>query len=250
MVSENDIITVIMGMRNRNDYRFHNCLETLRCQDINGWFYYDVVVVDYGGADPNIEKVVIGFGFSYIYTHELGLFNEARAKNVGVKSSRSKFLFFTNADILLESNAISVALNAMTGDSNSIVLCKRHAIQDGLTDKMDVVDGYDRVLKMSRVDDPTAEGDFQVVTREWFEKARGFDERFEGWGALDNDLTKRAEADGLKKIYIDNETSCIHQNHSVVENKWGYFRKNNEIYTRDMGKVVRNEGGWGIRKLR
>ena len=64
----------------------------------------------------------------------------------------------------------------------------------------------------------SADGACQAATTEWFKKVRGYDERFERLGGMDNDMHKRAKLDGLSEVWIHNEVCILHQWHSIT--KW------------------------------
>ena len=65
--------------------------------------------------------------------------------------------------------------------------------------------------------DKIGDGAAQCTTREWFFKVGGYDERMELYGAMDNDMTVRAEKDGLNIVWVE-EGEMLHMHHKIVWN--------------------------------
>lgn len=97
------------------------------------------------------------------------------------------------------------------------------------------------------------------ATREWWHRVRAFDERMIGWGAEDNDMWKRAEADG--RILLDIQTlglphaKVYHQWHplpilietgQLSEEKFRELRRANKQIWKHDETIIRNDENWGL----
>lgn len=90
------------------------------------------------------------------------------------------------------------------------------------------------------------QGAAMIVPRVWFEKVGGFDEYYRVWGCEDNDLTMRAEWDGLTVQWLDNQAWVAHQWHRrdwPTPEQLAQVRRNREYFYQRLvnrGPIVRN----------
>lgn len=272
-VSKNSImkrISIIIGYRrkpktvvgslirkNQNDdldFRFKNCLYSLLSQTLPKQDY-EIIIVDYGNQYPVEKKVkAVDSDIRVIYTHEFGRFNEARAKNIGIKYAGSDLILSTNADIIFKNNFLKTALDEIKAQKYAIGLCQRYDIPNRVLRKHNFSPiNFDEIVKNPEVKlvDRCAVGDCQILDKSLLFKIRGFDEDFEGWGFVDEDLLYRVRMLNLKEIWLEGKTSIAHQNHPFNrKRRIKDTKRHNELlikkYKENRLGVIRNSGhNWG-----
>jgi predicted glycosyltransferase involved in capsule biosynthesis len=89
-------------------------------------------------------------------------------------------------------------------------------------------------------------GPCQATDRAFFERMRGYDERYLAWGCEDGDMLSRALEAGLALSWIHEETSMLHQWHPTVRRarRWLYY-KNKVRMTLTRKQIVKNHEAWG-----
>jgi hypothetical protein len=195
------------GRRLRN---LRACLASLGDQDCPRE-RYRVAVVE---ADdrPRWREVIEGLCDHYVFVQSGGLFNKSWTVNVGVRAAgaSSELLAVLDADVLGDRSFVSRNVErfraAGTGghlpyrDALYLDAVSSHrAVRDRLTDGRPAVDpdglrGF--VLRRPP-------GYCVWLRTEVFDRISGMDERFEGWGAEDNDFTLRAGIAAPLDAYAD-----------------------------------------------
>ncbi|HIH15862.1 MAG TPA: glycosyltransferase [Candidatus Diapherotrites archaeon] len=241
----------VVPVRNRKGIRLHNALLSLRQQQFPK-NQYEIIVVDYGGHD-GLEAWVKERvpGVCYLYTHENGPFNEARAKNIGIRQAKGEFVISTNADILFEKHFL-LALDALFAVfPDRLALCLRYDFDQQtveaqgtrLVEKMDSLTRFASTVQRSH----WWAGDCQASSKHNFELLRGFNEEFTGWGRLDNDLRTRMEEAGKRLFWLNPFTYIAHQNHDQNrEEITAQEKRNDQILAKKYPDFRRNlEQEWG-----
>ena len=104
-------ISVIVPVYNGAE-DLERCLTAINRSD---WPAFECIVVDDASTDPKITEIANHHGVRLVrMEHRCG---PALARNVGVKEARGEIIFFTDADVLLHSDAISKAMRALESDS-------------------------------------------------------------------------------------------------------------------------------------
>ena len=101
-----DLLSVIIPIRN-GAATIGRCLEAALASRHGN---FEIVVVDDASADASVE-VIGGYPCNLVRLaqHE----GAARARNVGASRSRGRFLFFTDADCLLQQDTLVLAAAAL-----------------------------------------------------------------------------------------------------------------------------------------
>ena len=198
-------LSVVVGVRNRKEnlIRF---LDSFVIQSLPKK-YFEVIVVDYGGSD-NLNKLMDKYSklinLKYIYVKTELKWNEARAKNIGVKNSKNDFVICTNADIIFEKNALKKIFEFVKNRNRNYLY---------LLNRWDMLENGEIILA-----DAIAMGDFQAMFKKNWIKLRGYDESMTGWGGLDPDLKFRANRLGIRDFRFDENKIRIY--HHFHESKY------------------------------
>lgn len=254
-------ISVVVGVRNRDEYLRH-CLCSLLDQSLSRK-NYEIIVVNYGGEKSTLDLVnsFNSASIKYIYTNEKGMWNESRAKNVGIRHAEGKIVCTTNADVLFPYNTLSYLIKKHKKDSKLILQLQRRDIQEDFK--------WESFLypknKLSELFKSKYEGDIKPrikgfagectsVRKKELIKVKGYNEIIQGWGAADWEIFGRLEENGLKKLFVK-RIGVFHQNHpnnlKVRLSKFEEYRQktiNTWKRTENWG-VVKNESfsygsGW------
>ena len=241
----------VIPVRNRKGLRLRNTLASLEAQRFPRPLY-EIIVVDYGGKD-SLEGWLKECApqARYVRTDEPGVFNEARAKNIGIRQASGSYIISTNADIVFEKNFL-LALDALFAVfPDRLALCMRCDLDKGVVENHGekVVDELEALRRL----DSTVQrshwwvGDCQASKKENFEEIRGFNEDFVGWGRLDNDLRSRMEEAGKRAFWLNPFTFIAHQNHEQdLKTVRAQAESNDRVLAKKYPDFCRNlEGDWG-----
>lgn len=211
------MITVVFAIRNRSKHIVERCISSLRGQDCK------VIVVDYGSDDISWYPEVIG---NFVRAgHGEPDFNKSRALNIGMRLATTPYVISSDIDNIFARNFIKTVKAHIK--PKALILCRRHDILRNGT---------------LRLHPPTAFGACFGIERSWIEKVHGYDEGFVNWGKEDDDLYRRAIADGYEPVWIEGETHIHHQYHEPASRHSLSANTKRLIHSRG---VVRNSHGWG-----
>jgi hypothetical protein len=256
-------VTVVLGVRNRADYRIVNTLRSIRAQTYPAGLVR-VVVVDYGSERSSAEltaDVCRQFDAEYVGIDGAPVWSRARCLNVGIRRARTKFLMTADVDTMfsprylaaairaLEVSPLSVICSVMLDLPEESVVAVRDAARSG---------GELPLERWREWCSPRLEGQLHpsiaVTYTALFQLIRGFDEYYEVWGLEDSDLMQRLQYLGLRPRGLDPGSFYLHQWHPKfesiaeggrapeIERNLAYFRKNHSI--------LRNDRNWGTDRNR
>ena len=152
--------------------------------------------------------------------------SSARAKNIGLRLSRGKYVFFNNAEIVQAGETLSYILEVM--ESSSTPLCLRGTVLDLPYEELEektpaqleaLHDETDR--KRERVATADHAG-LAVAPRAMLLAVGGNDERFDYWGKEDLDLAARLKRAGATYVY-DAKLKSFHISHPPNHVKEGDY---------------------------
>jgi len=245
-------LTVVIACKDREKHLSY-CLSSLSNQDT----VPKVVIVDFGSSNSLIP-------FSSLYdfvrvirvNRNTKIFHKARAINIGIKETDTKWFCSTDADQIFATNFFSVVYNQLRRNKKYMVLCRTYFLRYKINDDpIHIQKQYDALLARCRQDKHTkmhGEGCCIGLPTAWLRHVNGWDERYIGYGAEDSDVIYRARIAGFKPVLLNNLTSMIHLPHgknSVYYNQTTYFAKNKKLYSECKTKkqVVVNVGkSWGM----
>jgi len=251
-------VTVIIGVRNRFDYRLRNAFKSIRNQDYDQSLI-KIILVDYGSEENYIkgfQDLCQEFCVEYIRVEDIKVWNRSHALNIGIKKCNTKYVLCSDVDDIFEKNYISECIKEIQRDFEQIIFSTMFMLaEEDVLENTDTVSSYSLLKKKSL---PRAEVENcysctyglsinLTLTRFYFD-IKGYDEYYTAWGNEDDDIIKRFKKFGLKITNIDGKTSYLHQWHPMYEGlseKDKNQIKNNREYYARMNTIKRNPEGWG-----
>jgi glycosyltransferase involved in cell wall biosynthesis len=241
---ENDDVTVVTAIRNIPDHRIRNALDSIRSQDYPKDLI-NIILVDYSSMQefvPHYESLCENYDAEYIRLENKPIWNKSHALNIAIKKATSKYLLSTDADIIFEINYIKAAIQILQKNPYHYILARCLDAPKGAMNETD----YFKLKASSTYRSDTVNRGINMALTHYYHTIHGYDERYIGWGAEDDDLIKRFRLLGLKKKDISHISSYIHQWHPQ---RWGSAngeqREKNEEYFLKNHTIVRNQDGWG-----
>lgn len=245
------LMTVIIGVRNR-DLQLQFSLRTLIDQTLPKNLY-EIIIVNYGGENDEKTRQLVEFidpDIRYIYTHEKGIWCNAKARNIGVLAAKSKLICFVNPDGLFGQNLLKEILKIHESyPKGALVQGRRYDLTTELT--KNILNGkFDADLRsifqmaQYRLHRISAEGDCQSFPKETYIAIGGYDEDYNGWGADDNDFSERIVRFGLPKVWLNhNKCRLLHLHH---RRDYTNKHQNKQLFFKRKGQIIRNVGKeWG-----
>ncbi|MFH1358797.1 MAG: glycosyltransferase family 2 protein [archaeon] len=256
--SSKDDVSVIIGVRNRLDYRLENAFKTLRNQDYNQDLI-KILLVDYGSKGefiPSMKNLSRKYNVSHIRVDNVDVWNRSHALNIGIKMAETKYVLCSDIDIIFRKNFISECVKELKRFPNQVLFCSmRHLLSERVLREFDVIKDFDKLIKRS-VFQNVVENCYSYIygksiifiLKKFFFKINGYDEKYCAWGAEDDDIIKRFEMLGLFIKNMDDKTSHLHQWHPKYEGLTEEDKeqiKNNRRYLKEINTLKRNKEGWG-----
>ncbi len=238
------LISVVIPLRNRAGIRLQNCLASLRRQTDIDTSAVELVLSDFGSNPEHaadIKRVAEEFGAVTVRTEDQQIWNRSRALNRGIAATNAPITLCTDADMIFESNFLSVILSSIKAVGGlGMAVCRCRDLPDlGPERRYDETDFS--ILKSKATIRPTGgTGACQAAATAWFKKVGGYDEKYVHWGFEDTDMFYRAKKDGLVPCWIHDRTSMLHQYHPTMRHdrlvlKW----KNKLRYYLTRGQIVK-----------
>lgn len=248
-------VTVIIGVRNRYDYRIHNSLKSLRAQ-IYSSKLIKILIVDYGSDEefiPKLKEVAKEYDAEYLRVDNVKEWNRSKCMNIALKKVNTKYLLISDVDIVFEKRYIEEAVNAVKENIFRAVYAKMKLTNPGdVTDETDVLKSFNSILAKARTGSTYPFGDYMFWEgmsivfglKELFYLIGGYDENFRLWGCEDCDIIRRFRIAGVEIQDISKKAQHFHQWHPHYEGvseeknldeqvKWNhdYMRESKSIFT-------------------
>jgi hypothetical protein len=188
------------------------------------------VLVDYGsvndlrpysGRYPWLRVVRVEGG---------GMFNKARAMNVGLSKVETRFVLATDVDQVFAPEFFGTVGGVLERRPWSLVLCWTHYVNEvpkWLTPGSVGKRYWDLLNEAKKVGKFYGEGCCNGLPTNLARMVRGWDEDYVGFGAEDSDFMLRVVRCGLTRRYVHGKTSMIHLPHPKVG---AYYSKERCFY--------------------
>ncbi len=217
---EKMLISIVITTKNE-EKNIRNCLESVKGQNFNNG-EIEIIVVDNKSIDAtkNIARE---------YTDKIYDFGPERSaqRNFGVKQSRGKYILYLDADMILSENVVKECVVKCEQERFVALYIPEKIMGDSFWNK---VRGFERSFYDATVIDCV-----RFVSKEVFDKVKGFDESLTGPEDWDFDRKVRNEgAVGLIK-------SVLH--HNEGEFNLGKYLKKKGYYSQSFGAYISK---WGI----
>ena len=183
-----------------------------------------VVVVSHGSA-PSFDAALAplcaaaGFRFETMATPDKPWCKPA-ALNAGLRLCPAElpYVMTLDADMILAQNLLETVADALAAapSPGAIVLCQSRDLPRGtaLPNTPDALRAsLPQLSRMGRLRGRQACGGIQAVPRIYILESGGYDEDFTHWGEEDRDMFDRAEAYGLRPVWVEDRSFILHQWH-------------------------------------
>ncbi|MFT5136830.1 MAG: hypothetical protein ACI8XV_001867 [Arenicella sp.] len=160
----------------------------------------------------------------YIFVENPGRFNKSWGLNIAASHASCERLMFADSDMLISATALDEVTELMddgtdavnpysvlvdlTQQESQLLLAQAHAVQISRTEE--------QVNRQSIGQHPPFCGGAFALTRALYDSTGGMDERFEGWGAEDDAMSKRVDFFATKMVTL--EHMAHHLWHEASEN--------------------------------
>ena len=232
-------------------------------------------------SDPDIsssiKSVCDKYNALYVHTDTNLVWNKPLALNVGIKMvpKDAKYIATLDLDIIIKDNVFSECISV----SNKLLSSRRlryrvHPVIVARTfmlneDKSSEIinnfhkNGYfsidgNSMLESGEFLKDIGNGGMQFFDRDRIFRTKGYDERFNLWGAIDNEILKRAELGKRRVVWINGresgeDISLVHLYHQSWSNPHvsreyieKYREENNKVFYEKERTIFINSESWGV----
>lgn len=251
-----DEVTVLIGIRDRTDYRLANALRSIRAQVVPGG-RARAMVIDYGSVPEHAlhtRALCEEFAATYVRLPRTPVWSRARCMNEGLRRVRTPFVMTSDADILLSPGYLKEAVRVLRRRPLSVVCSPMLDLPEASTSETRRAAREREPLPLQRWRARTTprlgwghHPSIAVGYTAFYRLVRGYDEFYEGWGEEDLDLLERFERLGLDAVRPGADVFYLHQWHPKHENLEAEERDEaiarNLAYRSSHHSIVRNDGG-------
>lgn len=253
-------ISVVIGIKNRIDYRITNTLISLRHQTYNKSLI-QIILVDYGSEKKYIKEyqhLCRKYQCKYIRVPLQNEWSRAHCLNIGIKHAVGKYILTSDADIIFEDNYIETAIEALKKDPKQVVYCKMLDLKkDCLYEEIDIRKDYPSLKKKAIYRGELLDNinfnygqSINLSLNAFYYSIKGYDEFYKAWGSEDIDLINRFKNLGLKTLDLSDKTSYLHQWHPRWEGTDIHSKEDERItenrkYQKKHKSIIRNNDAWG-----
>lgn len=263
LLSRTRDITVVIGVRNRADYRIANALRSIREQTYAAELVR-VLVVDYG-SEPSSQTVIMTLcmqhDVEYLRIDEAPVWSRARCLNIGIRRASTTFLMTSDTDVMLSRRYIADAIRALETSPLSVVCSSMLDLPQESVEIMKAATRPEGQLALDTWKDwcsPRFGSPFHpsvaLTYTAFFQLLQGYDEHYEVWGGEDSDLMRRFRYLGLRLQTLDSGSFYLHQWHPKFEGVPGGQHApvigRNHAYLRRNHSILRNDRDWGTAQPR
>lgn len=255
-LSRPDDVSVVIGVRNRADYRLVNALKSIRMQTYPADLVR-ILVVDYGsesGGAHHAERICGEHRAEYLRVDDASVWSRSRCLNVGIRRAATKFVMASDVDVLLSPRYLSDSVGVLRTSPLSVI-CS--AMLDLPEESAEILE---RAARTGADLQPDAWKEWCRPRLGWeqhpsvcmtytalYQVIRGYDEHYELWGWEDDDLMKRFTYLGLRPKAPDSGSFYMHQWHADSERgKDPEQARRNESYFKATHSILRNDDSWGV----
>lgn len=201
-------ITFITGYKDRDCDRVKRSLDSLCQQSVKD---FKMIFIDYGSSpqySKRIKKLIEEYNFcEYFYSETRGwIWNRGSALNSGAKIAKTKYLFFTDIDIVYDKYFVEETLRRMT--ENRYLIPNIVRIPKYFNE-------WEQLLHRKRINSfkPMKGWGIICLPKLVFDQTGGFDEQYGYWSNEDYELAQRINRCGIEMIPATN-LLCYHQWHN------------------------------------
>jgi len=252
-----DDVTVLIGIRNRADYRLVNALRSIRAQTHQA---VQIIVVDYGSEQNHsrlIRSACLRYGADFVRIDHAPVWSRSRCLNIGIRRATTKFVLASDADVVFSPRYLSDAIAALKDFPFSVICSPMLDLPETSSDffrKASETGDDPQVENWKKQCSPRLDWEFHpgvVITyTSFFKLIRGYDEHYELWGAEDVDLLRRLTYLGVKPRGHGAASYYLHQWHAkfegIQDTEYAGQVRWNHMYLARNHSILRNDVNWGI----
>jgi len=246
---------------NRDRLKIKDCprsewfLKSIQWQDFED---FELLIAD--GGSENYEEIKEYFAKHKgpipmrIVQHKIGeAFLRSTLNNVGIRNAAAEYIMTTDVDMLFGKEFVSTLMKNVSPNvlvESRTMYWKSQLAKQIYEGKRNPYENLDE-CKRGRLKKRTTAGGCQCMNIKSWEKIRGFDESYIGWGSEDYDLLTRAKKAGIRIKWIGEGLESImlfHQPHKRDTKKDLEYQEENKKRLSIIGKESVNPNGWGGKK--
>jgi len=217
------IVSVLIPVRDRYDYRIINLLNSLKFQTYPKELI-EIILLDCGSDKsfvPKFNEIRDRFQIKGIQLESHG-WNKSYALNRGIESTSGKYILVSDVDMIFEKNYIAACIEIITSNSlQALYCCSMDSPEGSIVGEIDLAKDYNELKKACspRVGAPGFPYGVGILfaPKELVLRVNGYDEFYKLWGFEDIDIVRRLQALGVVLTEISDRTSYIHQWHAKYE---------------------------------
>jgi len=228
----------------------------------------DELILSDDGSEEDIVSAISGivrkFNFPVKYVKQANKgFRLAKARNNGVRNAEGNLIIFLDQDLIHTKGLIKTFITnwkekrfitgmpVWLGEEQTLKITEQKIIDNDFLHLIDenLIDGIVKQFKKDRTyyylhklkltNQPRLRGGICAINREDFEKINGYDEKFIGWGAEDDDLGKRLYKIGIEGFNPFLDEYAIHLFHpkAVILDKGVKEQANYQYYQKKKHEI-------------
>ena len=253
-----DDTTVVIGHRNRADYRLRNAIQSLKRQENPGGSVR-ILLVDYGsepGQQSELRAIARDLAVELLTPSPRREWNRSHCLNIGIRHAATKYVLLSDVDVIFGPTYVAEAVRALREDPLAVVYSPCLHLPESSSPELEAAarrQGWLDPEPLRALGVIRTAGEFStgmVMTRRRFlERVRGLDEFYHTWGVEDVDLSRRLLWLGLRPMSLRQKSYYLHQWHprqegippEIVESAKA---RNTDHFERAV-VIRRNPAGWG-----
>lgn len=248
-------LTVIIPNRDRmspslkgTDFLF----ESLKRQTVNN---FKILVMDGGSSNfSELKEWLISKqipNLSILQKVMVGKFHKTLLNNTAIRLCDTEYIMTTDADMFFASKFFETLMKHLSPDmfiESRTMYWKPTTANLIYSGKLNPFDDLES-CKIGRIKKRTTSGGCQCGHKSIWNKIRGYDERYMGWGSEDTDLTSRISKAGFQIRWLGESLESImlfHQPHDKInptQDMQDQYR--NLTYLQNIKTHEANPEGWG-----
>lgn len=247
-------LTIVASNRDRFDLSSNQTKWFLKSIESQTNKDFEVVIAD--GGSKNVEEIKEYFAKKEdismrVVDHQIGeQFERARLNNVGIRNAKTEYVMTTDVDMFFAPKFVGTLMSKLSPQvfvESRTMYWKGAFVNKIYSKNLDPIKDIDS-CKFGRIKKRTSAGGCQCAHIDIWNKVRGFDEKFIGWGSEDVDLLGRMQGIGLRTIWMGEAEGSImlfHQpHHKDVVQDIKEQNKNKRILALSTKREI-NPNGWG-----
>ena len=240
------LLSAIIPLRNRSGDRLKNCLQSLRWNDFSS-DQVEVIIVDFGSETSHQQAIIEEaqlWNAKIVRVDEFGVWNRSKALNYGIRHARGDYLFCTDVDMIFSPLFLKNLIERT--HPKAIIFSKCQDLPETIPLQARTLDEFEWLVNQSSTRSTQGTGACQCAHRSFFYYAHGYDEKFQHWGAEDDDFRTRARRFGLEAVWMPKESPMLHQWHPTTRASHTWQQKLNKyrLYL-TRWKIIKNHKEWG-----